>query len=116
MNALTPLAPSTPPSTPLTQAQIRELKARAQRLEPILKMGKQGLSPAFIKSVQEVLALRELIKVKFVEFKEQRKQLAPELAEKSGSFLVTLVGNVAVLYRKKPNEAQGVQEAQAAPE
>lgn len=90
---------------PLTQAEIRELKARAQRLEPILKMGKQGLSPSFIKSVEEVLALRELIKVKFVEFKEQRKQLAPELAEKTGSCLVTLVGHVAVLYKKKEGAA-----------
>ncbi len=92
--------------TPLTQAEIRELKARAQRLEPILKMGKQGLSPSFIKSVDEVLALRELIKVKFVEFKTERKTLAPELAEKTGSTLVTLVGHVAVLYRKKSAPAE----------
>lgn len=95
----------------LTQAEIRELKARAQRLEPVLKMGKQGLSPAFLKSVEEVLALRELIKVKFVEFKEDRKRIAPELAEKTGSFLVTLVGNVAVLYRKKEPSAAASESA-----
>ena len=85
----------------LSQAELRELKGRAQRLEPILKMGKQGLSPTFIKSVDEALATRELIKVKFVEFKEQRKQLGAELAEKTGSTLVTVVGHVAVLFRKK---------------
>lgn len=91
----------------LTQAEIRKLKAQAQRLEPILKMGKQGLSPAFIKSVDEALALRELIKVKFVEFKEERKRLGVELAEKTGSTLVTVVGHVAVLFRKKsaPSES-----------
>jgi RNA-binding protein len=92
--------------TPLTQAEIRDLKSRAQRLEPILKMGKQGLSPAFIKSVDEVLNLRELIKVKFVEFKTERKTLAPELAEKTGSTLVALVGHVAVLYRKNSTPAK----------
>ena len=85
----------------LSQAELRELKGRAQRLEPILKMGKQGLSPTFIKSVDEALATRELIKVEFVEFKEQRKQLGAELAEKTGSTLVTVVGHVAVLFRKK---------------
>ena len=85
----------------LSQAELRELKGRAQRLEPILKMGKQGLSPTFIKSVDEVLATRELIKVKFVEFKEERKRLGAELAEKTGSTLVTVVGHVAVLFRKK---------------
>jgi len=94
---------------PLTQAELRELKGRAQRLEPILKMGKQGLSPAFIKSVDEALNVRELIKIKFVEFKEERKRLGVELAEKTGSTLVTVVGHVAVLFRKKsaPAEAEG---------
>ena len=85
----------------LSQAELRELKGRAQRLDPILKMGKQGLSPTFIKSVDEALATRELIKVKFVEFKEERKRLGTELAEKTGSTLVTVVGHVAVLFRKK---------------
>ncbi len=42
----------------------------------------------------------ELVKVKFVEFKEDKKTLAPELAETS-SQLIMRVGNVAVLYRAK---------------
>jgi RNA-binding protein YhbY len=42
--------------------------------------------------------------VKFDEFKEQKKELAPQLAEKSGSHLVTRVGNVVMLYRPKPVE------------
>jgi len=37
-------------------------------------------------------------------FKEQKKELAPQLAEKGGSHLVIRVGNVAVLYRPKPVE------------
>jgi RNA-binding protein len=49
-----------------------------------------------------VLKHHELVKVKFDEFKEQKKELAPQLAEKSGSHLVTRVGNVVVLYRPKP--------------
>lgn len=74
-------------------------------MEPTLKVGKNGLSPAFIQSLNEELTRHELVKVKFAEFKEQRKQLAPEMAEKTGSELVTLLGNVVVLYRKneKPN-------------
>jgi len=40
--------------------------------------------------------------VKFDDFKEQKKELAPQLAEKSGSHLVTRVGNVVVLYRPRP--------------
>jgi RNA-binding protein YhbY len=43
--------------------------------------------------------------VKFDDFKDQKKELSPQLAEKTGSHLVTRVGNVVVLYRPKPPAA-----------
>jgi RNA-binding protein len=89
----------------LTNAKIRELKARAQLLTPTLKVGKEGLSAQFLAQVVETLKHRELIKVKFDHFKEQKKELAPLLAEKSESRLITRVGNVVVLYRPKPADA-----------
>jgi len=87
----------------LTNAQISRLKGMAQRMDATLKVGKAGLSDAFLQTVRETLAHRELIKVKFDEFKDQKKTLAPELAEKTESRLVTLIGNVAVLYRQNPD-------------
>jgi RNA-binding protein len=87
---------------PLTNAEMRKLKAQAQRLEATFKVGKAGLSEGFVKSVDEGLAHRELVKVKFVEFKEEKKTLAPALAEKTSSQLIMRVGNVAVFYRAKP--------------
>ncbi|HEY9509535.1 MAG TPA: YhbY family RNA-binding protein [Verrucomicrobiae bacterium] len=87
---------------PLGNAKIRQLKATAQRLEPILKIGKAGLSDGFLRSVDEVLTQHELVKIKFAEFKEQKKELAPQLAEKTGSHLIMRVGNVMVLYRPRP--------------
>jgi RNA-binding protein len=88
----------------LTNAQVRDLKAQAQRLKAALKIGKEGLSPQFLTALDELLKHRELVKVRFDEFKEQKKELAPQLAEKSGSHLVTRVGNVVVLYRPQPIE------------
>jgi len=89
---------------PLSNAQIRALKAQAQRLKATFKIGKEGLSPPFLAALDEVLKHRQLVKVRFDEFKEQKKELAPQLAERSGSHLVTRVGNVVVLYRPKPIE------------
>ena len=88
----------------LTNAQIRELKARAQLMKPMLKVGHDGLSAAFIAALDELLKHHALVKVKFSDFKEQKKELAPQLAEKTGSELIMRVGNVAVLYRPKPME------------
>jgi len=89
----------------LTNAAINELKARAQRLEPMFKVGKAGLSEAFVRSVAEGLAGHDLVKVKFLEFKEDKKTLALELAQKTASRLIMRVGNVAVLYRPRPSGA-----------
>ncbi len=87
---------------PLTNPQLRKFKAAAQLMQPTLKIGKAGLSDGFIRTVSEELARHELVKIKFVEFKEEKKTLAPLLAEKTGSHLVTRVGNVMVLHRPKP--------------
>jgi len=92
---------------PLTNAQIRQLKAAAQLLEPILKIGKAGLSEGFVQTVSAALNQHELVKIKFVEFKQQKKELAPLLAEKTGSHLVMRVGNVMVLHRPKAEPKQG---------
>ena len=89
---------------PVANAQVRDLKAQAQRLKATLKVGNEGLSPQFLAALDRALNHHELVKVKFDAFKEQKKQLAPQLAEKSRSHLVTRVGNVVVLYRPKPIE------------
>jgi RNA-binding protein len=85
----------------LTNAQVRDLKAKAQRLKAMLKVGKEGLSPQFLLALDELLKHHELVKVKFDDLKEQKKELTPQLAEKSHSHLITRVGNVVVLYRPK---------------
>lgn len=84
---------------PLGNPEIRRLKAAAQLLDPILKIGKAGLSDGFVQSVNEALSQHELVKIKFADFKDQKKVLAPQLAEKTASHLIMRVGNVMVLHR-----------------
>jgi RNA-binding protein len=90
----------------LTNAEVRGLKARAQRLEATFKVGKAGLSEGFVRSIDAAFGDHELIKVKFAQFKEDKKELAPQLAERTGSHLVMRVGNVAVLYRRRAGPAE----------
>ena len=88
----------------LSNKELRSLKARAQLLKPLLKVGKDGLSPAFLKAVDETLAHHGLVKVKFDEFKDERKELARKLAESVSANLIMQVGHVVVLFRRKPLE------------
>lgn len=86
----------------LPNSVLRDLKARAQRLEPMVKVGKAGLTDGFLKNLDEALNHHELVKVKFADLKDQKKELAPQIVEKTNSHLVMQVGNVVVIYRKKP--------------
>ena len=87
---------------PAAGRELRDLKARAQRLRPMLKIGKDGLSPAFLKELDESLSHHELVKVKFDEFKAQKKELTPVLSEKARAQVIMRVGNVVVLFRRQP--------------
>jgi len=87
---------------PLNNPQIRKFKSAAQLMQPSLKIGKAGLSDGFVRTVSEELDRHELVKIKFVEFKEEKKSLAPLLAGKTASHLIMRVGNVMVLHRPKP--------------
>jgi RNA-binding protein len=90
----------------LPNPHLSKLKAAAQRLEPMLKMGHAGLSDGFIKTVNEALDLHELVKVKFDDFKDQKKQLAKDIVARTSSHLVMQVGHVVVLYREQPDAAK----------
>jgi RNA-binding protein len=74
----------------LTNAEKRDLKARA----------------AFLQSLDEALGRHGLVKMKFGDFKEERKTLAPKIAAETRSELVMQVGNVAVFFRPKTEPAE----------
>jgi RNA-binding protein len=90
----------------LNNTQIAHLKALAQKTGPAVRIGKAGLSEAFMKGFDEMLASRELVKARFSEFKEQKAVLAPQMAEKTRSELIWIVGNMAVFYRENPDPAR----------
>jgi RNA-binding protein len=85
----------------LSGAQKRALKSRAQLLEAVVRIGQSGVTDAVVASLEEALHQHELVKVRFAGFKEERRTLAPALAEATRSALVQQVGNVAVFYRAR---------------
>ena len=90
-------------SQPLSSAARRDLRARAQRLEATVKLGHAGVTDAFLQSLDTALSAHGLVKVRFGDFKDEKKTLAPQIAEKTGSQLIQRVGHVAVYFRAKPD-------------
>lgn len=81
---------------------------RAQRLEPIVKLGHGGMSDAFLKGMDAALAQHGLVKMKFTDHQDEKKTLAPAIAERTESALIMRVGNVAVFFRPPAARAAGL--------
>lgn len=81
--------------------KLKELKARAQLTQATVRIGHQGISESLIKSVNEALDQHELVKVKFVAMKDQKKALSRVLEKETGALMVQRVGHTATYYRAK---------------
>lgn len=90
----------------MSEPNLRALKVRAQALKPAIRLGKAGLTPEFLAAFDDALTRAKLLKVRFEGFKEERKAVAKDLAEKSASLLVQQVGYTAVYYREAVSQQE----------
>lgn len=90
----------------LTKAQRSYLRRLANPLKPTAMLGRQGLTPELLAKVGRELDAHELIKVRLLEYKDQREPLARTLVEETGASLVGIVGNVITLYREQADPAR----------
>lgn len=84
----------------LTGKQKRYLRGLAHGLKPVVHIGKQGLSDALMESLGEALEHHELVKVKFIDFKEEKLELAAEIESKLDCENVGKIGHHVILYRQ----------------
>lgn len=86
----------------LKGSQKKYLRAQAHHLKPLVIIGAKGVTQTLIASVDLALKDHELIKVKFGEFKESKKEISEEIAQTTKSELAGLIGNIAIFYRQNP--------------
>ncbi len=79
-----------------------QLRSKAKNLEPILRIGKNGLTEHVLNELIKLLKKKKLIKIKLLKsaVNKNKKELINNLVEKTDSELIEAVGNVIVLYRK----------------
>jgi len=83
--------------------QKKYLKGLVHGMKPLVFVGQKGLSPNLIKAVDESLETHELIKVKFVDFKErdQKEEIIRAIEKQTASELVGMIGHIAIFYRQQ---------------
>lgn len=84
----------------LSKAGRRVLMQHGHKLDPVIMVGKNGLTEELLQACEAALDAHELIKVRFQSFKGECGNLASAMAEKTGGVLVQAIGHVAVLYRQ----------------
>lgn len=89
---------------PLTSSQRDFLKRAAHHAKPTVYVGKQGITPTVVQTTDEVLLAQELVKVKFVDRKDEKRALVDTLSKETGCEIVGILGHIATLYRPHPVE------------
>ena len=86
----------------LTSQQTKYLRSLAHRLKPLVIVGKSGLTQEVVASVDAALERHELIKVKFIDYKEKeaKNRMIEKICDRSGCFKAGLIGHTAILYRQ----------------
>ncbi|MBF9690411.1 YhbY family RNA-binding protein [Bifidobacterium dentium] len=85
----------------LTKKQIKQLRGMANKLNPIVQVGKNDLSENAIKQADDIIERRELIKGSVLDGSGLTAKEAGEgLAEQLNAELVQVIGNRFVIYRR----------------
>ena len=84
----------------LTSKQRKILEKQAHDLNPVVIIGQHGVTENLLKMVEDSLKSHELIKVKFNEYKDDKREYSEDIANRTDSNLVRVIGNVAIFYRE----------------
>lgn len=89
----------------LNGRQVRHLRALAHHLDPVVAVGKDGVTDAVIRAAWQALQDHELIKVKLPQLeKGERREMAQHLKRALAAHLVDEIGRIVVLYRRHPDK------------
>ena len=87
----------------LTSAERRNLRARAQRLHPVVSIGQQGLTPSVLHEIDVNLLAHELIKVRvFNADRDAREAVLARICAELDAAPVQHIGKLLVVWRPAP--------------
>jgi RNA-binding protein len=89
----------------MTSKQRAYLKSLATNLDTIFQIGKGGISDEICFQLNNAMEARELIKIKLLETcPNPIKDVASEIAEKTGAEVVQTIGTKIVLFKVSSQE------------
>ena len=87
----------------LSSSQRSYLRSQAHHLEPVVLIGKNGITDGTIESIDRVLEARELIKIKFREFKDDKLSMSEKITDLTNAQIVGVIGHTVIIFRQNPD-------------
>ena len=87
----------------LAGRQRKYLRGLAHGLKPVVQIGRNGLTDAVFTAVDEALGRHELIKIRFFDLQDRKRETCAEITERTGGEQVGMIGHVAIFYRPAPD-------------
>ena len=87
----------------ITSKQRGRLAGIAQTQGDLIQLGKGGVGPGLLSQLSRLLADHELVKLRFVNHKGERQELARSLAAATSSEIVRVIGNTAIFWKRNPD-------------
>lgn len=82
--------------------QKKYLRSLAHALKPVVFIGQKGVTDTVIHSMNQALERHELIKVRFIDFKEKdrKREITGQIEAQTGCQTVGMIGHVWLCYRQ----------------
>ena len=87
----------------ITSKQRKVLEKAANSLEPVVIVGQNGVTDSLTEKVAQSLEAHELIKVKFNDFKDDKRELTENLCNSCDALLVRIIRKIELLHKKQEN-------------
>ena len=85
----------------ITTKQRAYLRGLGNALEPVMQIGKDGLSENSYQTIESLLEARELIKIKVLKNNDLKpKDFISTICNKLNAQPVQVIGNIIIIYRK----------------
>lgn len=91
----------------LTGKQKSYLKGLSHNMQPIIQIGKNGVNEMLVKTIEDALEARELIKVSVLQnCLEEPKMMAEDIADVLEAEVVQVIGRTIIFYKQSRKKKQ----------
>lgn len=90
----------------LSGKEKKYLRGLAHALSPVVLIGRNGYTEQVEAQINEALTAHELIKIKFIDYIDEKKDIAAEITEKLNCECCGSIGHTFIFFRQNEDQAK----------